>query len=472
MSVIRLADHDYLSASSDALANTRFEGLIDPSGVTTIAQLGFWPWADAAVQAGAAQVRLLDAGGVLDDAALSDLSGQAVALQQADLDGSLAAAVPVARYVADRLLVESDGRKTLILRDAHDALDKIINPSVFEDGVAGLAGQTQPMSIGAVFNAPVLLTGSDGSVGWLADAPQAVAVLRDRADAMEPGTWSMDAYQQQVLLNSPPLGPMTGNISSISASGGSPTPATLVQALREVTRRADITAWSSADAAAIDAATGYAGIGYYAGQPVTARAALAAMLATYGAWYWQDATGVLRIARIVDPETLPVALELDGGELSADVTCTTDTAPGLTARMAYQRNARVMRESEFVTDLMDVPSALRAQLSAPQGGIATASMAWALPSEYRHALDAEPFPGLFWRAADAQAEIDRVVGLYLTVRRNWIVQLRGVPGLAPQPGQCCLLTYPRYGLAAGRKLLVRRVERNPATGDLKLTLWG
>lgn len=469
---LRLADHDYLSASSDALANTRFEGLIDPSGVTTITQLGFWPWADGAAQAGVAQVRLLDAAGTLDAAALSDLSGQAVALQQVDLDGGLAAAVPVARYVADRLVVEGDGRKTLILLDAHDALDKIINPGVFEDGVAGLAGQTQPMSIGAVFNAPVLLTGSDGSVGWLADAPQAVAVLRDRADPMEAGTWSMDSYQQQVLLTSPPLGPMTSNLSSIAVVDGQPIPATLEQALREVTRRADITSWSSADAAAIDAATGYAGIGYYAGQPVTARTALAAMLATYGAWYWQDATGVLRIARIVDPNSLPVALELNGGELVDDVNCTTDTAPGLTTRMAYQRNARQMRESEYVTDLVDVPPAIRAQLSAPQGGIATAAMAWALPSEYRHALDAEPFPGLFWHHADAQSEIDRVVGLYLTVRRNWIVQLRGVPGLAPQPGQCCLLTYPRYGLAAGRKLLVRRVERNPATGDLKLTLWG
>ena len=29
---LRLADHDWLTASTDAPANTRFEGLIDPSG--------------------------------------------------------------------------------------------------------------------------------------------------------------------------------------------------------------------------------------------------------------------------------------------------------------------------------------------------------------------------------------------------------------------------------------------------------
>lgn len=465
MSVIRLADHDYLSASSDALANTRFEGLIDPSGVTTVAQLGFWPWADSGVQAGVAQVRVLDAAGALDAAALSDLSGQSVALQQVDLDGNLSAAVPVARYVVDRLVVEGDGRKTLILRDAHDALDTIINAGTFADSVEGLAGQRMPMSIGTVFNAPVLLTGSDGSVGWLADGPQSVSALRDRGDPMEPGTWELDGFSQQVLLQYPPMGPMTANLVSLGGSS-------LAQCLRDVTARAGISAWQIADATAIDLAGGYSGIGLYASQPITARAAFAQMLSTYGAWYWQDPAGVLRLTRIVDPETLPVALELTEIDLAADLDFSTDTAPGLTARMGYRLNANVLRESDLVTDLVDVPPFLRARLTSEMAGVCTAANAGTLPSEYRHALDADPYRSLFHLGADAQAEINRVVGLYQTVRRNWIVQLRGVPTLAPQPGQCCLLTYPRHGLAAGRKLLVRRVEHNPATGQLKLTLWG
>lgn len=469
---IHLADHDWLSSPGDTPANARFEGLIDPSGVTTVAQLGFWPWDAAPAQAAAATVRLLDAGGQLDTATLSDLSGEQVALQQTTAAGSLAAATPVARFVVDRILVENDGRKVLHLRDAHDALDKTINPGTFAESIAGLSGQTQPLSIGAVFNAPVLLTGSDGSVGWLADAPQAVAVLRDRGDPMESGTFTMDAFLQQVLLASPPLGPMTANLSSIGVASGEPTPATLEQALRDVMRRCGVTAWSSADAAAIDTASGYAGIGFYAAQQVTGRQVLPIMLGSYGAWYWQDASGVLRLSRIIDPDGVAADFELDAVDLADDLVFTPDTAPGLTTRMAYQPNVRPMRETEFVTDLADVPHELRAQLSAQYAGVVAAAGAGTLPVEYRHALEAEPFVSLHWRVEDAQSECDRVVGLYQVVRRNWIARLRGVPELAPVPGQVCRLSYPRYGLSGGRKLLVRKVERNPVTGDLTLTLWG
>lgn len=462
---IRIADHEWLSAPGDAPANARWEGRIDPAGVTTVAQIGFWPWGADAVQAAVAQVRLLDADGLLDSTALSDLSGEAVALELVELDGTYADAVPVARFVADRLVNNDDGRKTLLLRDAHDALDKIINDRTFAEAVAGLSGQRMPMSIGQVYNAPVLLTGSDGSVGWLGDAPQLVDLVRDRGDLMETGTWSMDTHQQQILLESPPLGPVTADLRSVG--GGS-----LELCLREVMRRCGIAAWSSADAAAMTADTGYHDIGLYDAQARTGRSALVSILSTFGAWYWQDASGVLRLTRIVDPATLDVALELAAADLDGDVTYTTDTAPALTTRMAYRLNARPLRDSELVTDLVDVPPALRAQLGAPQEGIATADGAGSLPSEYRHALDADPYPSLFAYAADAQAEINRVVNLYQTVRRFWEVPVSGLQAQVAIPGQCCRLIYPRHGLGAGRKLLIRRVERSVSTGKFKLTLWG
>ena len=471
MTETRIADHDWLSAPTDTPANARWEGCIDPAGITLVAQLGFWPWDSQAMQAMAASVSLLDADGLLDAEALADISGQAVEIRQAAVGGTLDGSVPVARFVVDKLTIETDGRKTLSMRDAHDDLDKAINAGVFADDVVGLAGQPQPMSIGAVFNAPVLLTGSDGSVGWLADAPQAVAVLRDRADPMETGTWSLDSYQQQVLLNSPPLGPMTVDQSSVSVVAGQPTPATLQQALREVMRRAGITAWSSADATAIDTACGYSGIGMYAGQPITARTALAAICATYSAWYWQDSTGVLRLTRLVDPAGITASFSLDGSDITEDLTFTTDLAPNLSTKMAWRPVIRVMSDTEFVSDLVDVPHEMRAILKSKQYGIVTATNAASLADEYRHALDANPFPSLFWAEANAQTEIDRICGLYASVRRNYAVKFRDTT-LVPVPGQCCQLTYPRYGLESGKKLLVRRVERNPATGECSLILWG
>ncbi len=471
MTTIRLADHDYLSANTDTPANTRWEGLIDPGGVTITAQLGWWPANEQPAQAAAAQVRLLDPEGLLDSVALGDISGAAVAIEQVDLGGPYAAATSIARFVVDKLTVESDMRKTLHLRDAHDQLDNVLNPGEFTTSVTGQAGQVQPAVIGAVSNAPVLLTGSDGSVAWLADAPVSVAVLRDRADPMEAGTYSAGLNNQQLRMESPPIGPMTADLSSIGTSGGEPIPATLAQALREVFRRGGITAWSLTDAQAIDTATGYAGIGYYAGTKATVRQAMQAMLGSYGAWYYQDSTGTLRFARIVAPEAAGAAdFELDGGDLSEDLTFTNDTAPALTTRMAYRPNARIMSESDYVTDLIDVPPSLRARLSSEYAGIVTA--AGSVSTEYRSALEAPPFISLFWDEADAQAEVNRRAALYASQRRTYMAKVKGDVGCAPRPGQIGLMTYPRYGLEAGRKLLVRRVDRNPATGECTCYLWG
>jgi hypothetical protein len=39
-------------------------------------------------------------------------------------------------------------------------------------------------------------------------------------------------------------------------------------------------------------------------------------------------------------------------------------------------------------------------------------------------------------------------------------------------GQVWTLSYPRYGLAAGRQLLLAAIERNWVTGHATLTFWG
>jgi hypothetical protein len=62
--------------------------------------------------------------------------------------------------------------------------------------------------------------------------------------------------------------------------------------------------------------------------------------------------------------------------------------------------------------------------------------------------------------------------MYREQRFFYQVTVRGDQSLAPQPGQIGRLTYPRYGLDEGKAVLVRRVERNPATGDVVLTMWG
>lgn len=186
----------------------------------------------------------------------------------------------------------------------------------------------------------------------------------------------------------------------------------------------------------------------------------------------EDPNGALRFTRVVAPESYGGAPAFDLGEaaLAEDLLCVPDDAPNLTRRMAYRPNAQALAASDLVTDVVDVPQWRRDELA----GLFRAQVygAGALHPHYRRADAADPVIALFWRAADAQAEIDRVVAIYREQRFFYRVSVRGDQELAPRPGQIGRITYSRYGLAAGKLVQVRRVERNPATGDVVLTVWG
>lgn len=232
-------------------------------------------------------------------------------------------------------------------------------------------------------------------------------------------------------------------------------------------------AWSASDCVAIDQATGYMGIGYYAGSAITGRAVLNALLPSYGAGCYQDPAGVLRFVRVIAPETHagPFAFDLsEADDLAADLVMVPDDAPNLTRRMAYRPNAQALAASDLVTDVVDVPQARRDELTGLYRGQVYG--AGPLHAHYQRAEAADPVISLFWHAADAQQEIDRVLGLYRVQRHFYQLAVRGDQDLAPLPGQIGRLTYSRYGLADGKPVLVRRVERNPATGDVVLTVWG
>lgn len=472
ISTVRLADWDWITAGTDTPAHARYEGGLDGDNFSTVAEMGFWPWSsDPPMQGGAAQLAIIDPDGLLDALAQQDVSGLPVAIRLGDLDGTLATATAVARFVCDRIEVQGDNRKTIYLRDAHDDLDEPLTRGVFLPSIPALAWRVQPVVIGAVASVPALTANSDGSVAWLADAPLAeVATVLDRGDAMEAGTWTLTPDKQQLLLSQPPVGPIVVDASSI---GVGMQPATLEQTLREVFRRGGKASWSAADAAAIDAATGYAGIGYYAGDAIPVRQALAAILPSYGAWFWQTADGLLRFTRVVDPASVApgaLAFDLDLEAEGVEPEVIPDDAARLTRRMAYRPNARVLAPSELVTDMVDVPAWRRDELTAPWRG--QAYSAKPLAPRYVHADTAAPLVSCFWRSQDAQTEIDRVCAIYGTQRQSYVVPLDALSIPVPLPGQVGRISYPRFGLTAGKQVLVRRVTRSPGTGAVNLVLWG
>ncbi len=467
--VVRLSDVDWLTAPGDTPSNARFEGLL-AEGINLVSEINFWPWGGEPVsQTSAAECTVLDAEGRLDELAQRGVSGLPVQIRTGSEAGMLNDTVPVFRFSVDRVEINDDGSKTLHFKDAHDDLDGTINRGVFLPNIPGLAWKPQPVVIGAVASVPAMGANSDATAMFVADGPVFADVVMDRGDTMELGTYSVSPDGQQLIMKSPPVTPVVADLSSV---GPGQQPATLQQAMADIMGRLEKSAWVPTDCAAIDAATGYAGIGYYAGNAITGRDAMNTILPSYSAACYQDPNGALRFTRVVAPESYGGAPAFDLGEadLAEDLLCVPDDAPNLTRRMAYRPNAQALAASDLVTDVVDVPQWRRDELA----GLFRAQVygAGALHPHYRRADAADPVIALFWRAADAQAEIDRVVAIYREQRFFYRVSVRGDQELAPQPGQIGRITYSRYGLGAGKLVLVRRVERNPATGDVVLTVWG
>ncbi|MCL1558055.1 hypothetical protein M3O48_00875 [Xanthomonas nasturtii] len=466
-----VSSEDYMSAPGDTPANQAYQGIISPEGLATIASVSFWPW-DGSSRGGTAQLRVQDVEGALDALALSSARDVPVAVRQVVQGQPLSSASPVSRYVLDRIDIESDGSKALVLRDAHEDLDGPLNCAVFlpPQGDA-LAWQPQPVVIGTVRSVPGIKVNSDGSAQWLSDAPLAsVGTVLDRGAAILAGTgYALASGGQQLAMTSPPLGPLVADVSTHADLE----PATLRQALAAVFGRIDKSAWSGADADALDLATGYAGVGYYASQAATPRQALSSILPSYAADWWQDGEGVLRLSRLVDPDDATdadLAFELDWRELQADLVVMPDLAPNLSRRMGYQPNALVLAAGDLITDLAQLSPATRQQLTVEYRGQVYA--AGTLASRYAHAETAAPMVSRFDRREDAQAEIDRVIRLYAVPRYFYAGRLTGRTDLQLRPGQIGRITYHRYGLQAGRKVLVTGVTSNRVTGEHALKFWG
>lgn len=265
-------------------------------------------------------------------------------------------------------------------------------------------------------------------------------------------------------------GPIVSSFEVLPLDGnGDPRPATLEQALREILSRANLGRWWQDDAWAIDAATGYAGVGLYADDPaLTARAAIQPVLDSYTASSYVGRAGRLRVERLRDPAAEAPALRLDAGDISAARTLP-DTAPGLSAAMGFRPNARVLGESDLVTDMVDLPMPTRRELVAEYRGIAYAGPK--LAARYAEAERAAPARSLFWDRADAQREINRIAALYSVERQFVFLEIEGRLDLRPMPGQVVEVDLPENGLLA-KRLLVLGVTIDSVNGDIQLRLWG
>lgn len=202
--------------------------------------------------------------------------------------------------------------------------------------------------------------------------------------------------------------------------------------------------YSRADLDAIDTATGFAGIGYAAIGATTARQALDMALASYCACAWMDSTGTLRFTRLALPENETATLSLATGDWLNDMAYAQDAMTGLTTQVGYRYNWQTFRDSDFVTDFIDVPSSVRRAFSRQCQGVA--ATAAPLAPIYARAVFNEPFYSLLDRQEDAQALADYLGKQGGRKRGFYTIDL---PHNTMTMGQIVNLTHNRYGLDAG-----------------------
>lgn len=236
-------------------------------------------------------------------------------------------------------------------------------------------------------------------------------------------------------------------------------------------------AWVSADAEAIDAATGYV-FGVNVRDTITGRGLLSAPLDTFTAAITTDELDRIRIARLIAPEDAPdgdIVWELDQVNVPSRPEVTLDEAPGLTCRAGARRNWTLHSDSDFVEDydaLTGIDAATRTRFKRASQFVVSSSLP--LADLYVLARNKDPIDFLGDLAEYSQAELDRVVGMYGAVRAFW--RCTGYYDGAPppvRPGVIVRLTWPRPGLeTTGLKLLVVRSRHIATAQSFELGLWG
>lgn len=229
--------------------------------------------------------------------------------------------------------------------------------------------------------------------------------------------------------------------------------------------------WNAADAAAIDTATGYVGTGFHATENALCDQAIDEVLVGYTACPFLDRAGVLRVARMIAPEEVPVDERF--GELRVErmlgpLTYRRDDAPGLTRSMGARRNERVLSDGDLKTTDPAVTLRLRKKLSRTHRYVETSGAN--LAPGYQHVEGADYVGSRLVMPADARTEINRVCEIYTVDRGFYPVETVYLDGL--ELGDVLTVYYPFYGLDDGVALRVVEIEEDRINRTMSLILWG
>jgi len=363
------------------------------------------------------------------------------------------------------------------LRDLQSLLDIEIDRGEYGgtgglDGRAGLAAQPKPLCFGRVFRVPAVLVDPALLIYQVHDGPiEDVDAVHDRGVALAKATgtpaagqFAVDAAAGTFQLGASPAGTVTADVRG-DRTGGSYVETAGALVRRIATARCGLADPGDLDVAAFEAFAQAvpAPVGLFVEDAATGLDLLDDLMDTVGGHFGFDRSGALTVGRIDEPAPDPV-IRFDETQI-LEIERVALTLPAWRRKIGYRRYWRPL-DAEGVAGSVDDEA--RADLGERFRYVVAADPA----IKARHLLSDELVEeGLLALATDAQAEADRRLTVFGADRDAFRVRLKTQPFVLDL-GQSVRIAYGRYGLQAGRSLIVVGMTEDAAINEVTLDLWG
>lgn len=475
---IRVATRDVATAPDDAPANVMFEGVLAAGP----------RYERSMFSAQAIGGRSLPDRGTLDivntglfDAWLAyQWEGRAVEVRMGFAGDRFADAAVVFTGTCGEPTAEP-ASIVLPLRDKAEALDKLVQENRLYAGTGGLEGgddlkeKPKPLAFGAFRNAAPVEVDTTNRVFQVHDGPiQAISAVYENGRLLTLTThYTVDLANGRFTLVSAPLGLITCD------GQGSKTGGVYVETVADVGRRLvkDFGGLTDADLdlasfIALNSATG-APVQFYVGaEPVNLMDMLDQVVQSIGGFWGFNRAGLFQVARLEAPTGSPAATLTDFDIVEDGVTREPFGAASWRRRLNWGRNWTVMSPQGLD------PAATAAYRAFAVQEFRTAKAEDATVKEdgpgkggHRAAVDPEPDSTLLAVESDADAEVARRLALFGTGRFVYRVDCKTQP-YQLDLGQTVRLVHRRYGLAAGKNLVVVGIGEDAADDAASVYLWG
>ncbi|NQW12220.1 MAG: hypothetical protein HQ481_20330 [Alphaproteobacteria bacterium] len=340
------------------------------------------------------------------------------------------------------------------------------------DGRVGLKGQRKPVVFGRAFRVPAVLVDPSQLLYQVHDgAIEAVDAVYDKgvvltfvASAPAAGQYSVDVAAGTISLGASPAGTVTADVRGDKTGG------VYAETVGSVVKRLATTRLTNGTPLTVDDTAFQAfetlhpqPIGLFLDNDARMIDVLDDLVESVGAHYGFDRPGTLTIGRIEAPSTTAVAAFDERQILKIERVAVSH--PIWRQRIAYRRYWRTLDESGVAGSVSDEDRAdLGEQHRYEVAEDTTVSDTHPLAEE----SDRETLLAL---SVDAAAEAARQLALFGADRDAFQVRLKTQP-FAIDLGNTITLTYPRYGLEAGRNLVVIGMVEDAAVNEVTLDLWG